>query len=250
MKHGSSSTPIVPALPLTRRIEHWWLCGRYGGSPLHRDDALEAWDMARTRSPGEIRASTAIRRHLSAFDAEGEIGPRRAIAALAKLGLPALEILLQIAKDEPRVRVRRWAQEALTPFTDRRIFPVLAGSLADPHMSVRLHALLALTAQRDPRATKAIIPLLRDPSGGVRVNAVAALAGVGGRAAGPALIAAAGDPQWYVRQAIATTLGVLRISGARPVLSRLLDDPRKAVRSAAQTALRCLDPRRTSKLRT
>ncbi|MBA3685777.1 MAG: HEAT repeat domain-containing protein, partial [Planctomycetes bacterium] len=145
---------------------------------MHRDDALEAWDMARTRPPGEIRPSTTIRRHLAAFDAEGEIGPRRAIAALAKLGRPALDVLLQIAKDEPRVRVRRWAQEALTPFTDRRVFPVLAASLADPHMSVRLHALLALAARREPRAAKAIIPLLRDPSGGVRVNAVAALAHV------------------------------------------------------------------------
>jgi HEAT repeat protein len=186
------------------------------------------------------RPSPRILRLIAALDAEGEQGPRAAIAELAILGAPALESLLA-ATGSPRVRLRRWVLEALAPFSDRRVRPLLLAALGDANMTVRLHAIHALVARRDRRAATALAPLVRDSSGGIRVNAVMALATLGAHSAGPALITALADEKWYVRQQAAIAVGVLKISEASPTLARLLlKDPRQAVRAAAAEALAAL----------
>jgi HEAT repeat protein len=173
-----------------------------------------------------------IERLILALDVEGEREPRRAIAKLLGLGRPARLALRDALRQSPRVRVRRWAVDALGQSRDRSALPDIRGAFRDPHMSVRLHAVSAIKRFGSARLGQALIPLLRDPSGGIRVNVVDALALLAVPGCDRALLSMTRDEKWYVR------LAALRALAARSALSpairkRLASDAHASVRRAA-----------------
>ena len=173
-----------------------------------------------------------IERLLLALDDDGERGPRRAIAALLRLGRPALLALRDAVRSSESVRVRRWAVDALGQSRDRGMLPDIRRALRDPNMSVRLHGISALVRFQSPQLGRALVPLLRDSSGGIRVNAVDAIARLGVSGCNRALVSMTHDEKWYVRVA------ALRALAARSALTpsirkRSAEDSNAKVRKAA-----------------
>lgn len=164
---------------------------------------------------------------------------RRASRALAALGELSLESLSE-ALDDPVVRVRASACEALGELGRPAALPALIARLDDEHPEVRLAAVEALRRLGSPAAVEPLIRSLADPEGPVRHKAAQALADLG-------------EPDWqrlvqgYAEDFL--NLGQSDDERALDVLVRALSRQRGAGRAHAAKALGTLrDPRAVAPL--
>lgn len=174
----------------------------------------------------------------------GERAKSAAITALARIGKPAIPLLVETILHDRKSKFRRAsAAAALGLIGDGTTIPHLLKATKDPSIDVRLHAVVALARTRDSAAIPYLIKALSDESGGVRIQAASALGLVRSRKAVGPLIKALRDEKWYVRQHAARSLGLIGDKRATGPLSSSLMDPRPAVAADARQALERLRAR-------
>jgi HEAT repeat protein len=182
----------------------------------------------------------------------GEIGDRRALAALVRrLGERSPTVVRQVeqvliergrevvseivayAAGTRRLHGRRAAVEVLGFLRT----PLAAGLLLElvrhPDRELRTRAVKAAAAIGDPRFLDAFHELLADPSWGVRCQAAKGLGALGSPASVPRLRAALGDAHWWVRFHAAVALAELGDPG-RAALETAVADPEPTVRDMAR----------------
>lgn len=170
------------------------------------------------------------------LDTPGDLAAEKVIAALAKIGKPALPFLRIAAQDEANPRIRKWALQALGSLGDKKDAPLLIAALKEERMTVRLHAVKGLA--RLQLGAAPIAKLLKDESGGIRLNALYALMAIGDVSVLPEIRKCLKDSEWYVRQNACVACGKFADVKAKRELKRLaVEDERKAVREAAKQAL-------------
>lgn len=191
---------------------------------------------------GEIRDARAIGPLIHASGrGGGERAKAAAIRALARIGKPAVPLLMETLQRDKTSRFRRAsAASALGLIGDRAAVRPLLKATKDTSIDVRLHAVLALSRFRANSAVPYLIRALSDESGGVRVNAASALGRLRNRKAVGPLTKALKDKKWYVRQHAAKSLGLIGDKRAADALSSCLRDPRPAAVAAAREALKKL----------
>lgn len=182
----------------------------------------------------DAKSAARMQRLISAFDHEGEAGPRRAARALARYGAAAVPALRDEIRSSLSVRRRRWAVRTLGDIPVPSAAREVERALRDPNMSVRLHAVASVARLGKPALARRLIPLVKDSSGGVRVNAVDVLARLKVRGAGPAILSALRDSKWYVRLSALRAAASLRERVPRSLLAKLERDPRPGIRRAAR----------------
>ena len=174
----------------------------------------------------------------------GERAKNAAIRALAKIGKPAIPLLVETVLHDRASKFRRAsAAAALGLIGNRGVIRPLLRATKDPSIDVRLHAIVALARFRDSAAIPYLIRALSDESGGVRLQAASALGLLRSRKAVGPLITALRDEKWYVRQHAARSLGLIGDKRATSPLSSSLMDPRPAVAADAKQALERLRAR-------
>ena len=180
----------------------------------------------------------------------GERAKNAAITALARIGKPAIPLLVETILHDRTSKLRRASAAAsLGLIGDRTTIPHLLKATKDPSIDVRLHTVVALAQFRDSAAIPYLIKALSDESGGVRIQAANALGLLRSRKAVGPLITALRDEKWYVRQHAARSLGLIGDKRATsPLLSSLMD-PRPVVAADARQALERLSHTRPKSLR-
>jgi HEAT repeat protein len=174
----------------------------------------------------------------------GERAKSAAITALAKIGKPAIPLLIETILHDRTSKFRRAsAAAALGLIGDRRATLPLLRATKDPSIDVRLHAIVALARFRESAAIPYLIRALSDESGGVRLQATRTLGLLQSKKAVGPLITALRDEKWYVRQHAARSLGLIGDKRATSPLSSSLMDPRPAVAADAKRALERLRAR-------
>lgn len=169
------------------------------------------------------------------LDTPGDTAAEKVIAALAKIGKPALPFLRAAAKDTANPRIRKWSLQALGSFGEKKDAILLIEALKEDRMTVRLHAVKGLA--RLGMGAEPIAKLLKDESGGIRVNALYALMVIGDVSVLPEIRKCLKDSEWYVRQNACVACGKFADVKAKRELKRLsTEDERKAVRDAAKVA--------------
>jgi HEAT repeat protein len=182
----------------------------------------------------------------------GEIGDRRALAALIRrLGERSQAVVRQVeqvliergrevvpeivayAERTPQLPGRRAAVEVLGFLRT----PLAAGLLLElvrhPDRELRIRAVKAAAAIGDPRFLEAFHELLADPSWAVRCQAAKGLGGLGSPTSVPLLRAALGDDHWWVRFYAAVALAELGEAG-EAALREATADPEPTVRDMAR----------------
>lgn len=165
---------------------------------------------------------------------------RGAVEALARIGEPAVEALVEALRDEDRF-VRCHAADALRRIGDARSVQPLVQALKDEYEIVRLYAMEGLGRVGDAAAVEPLIRVLNDefrevPYESLRKHVVEALAGVGEPAVEP-LIEALKDEDVRVREAVAEALGGIGDERAADPLVHALEDGHWSVRRRAADAL-------------
>jgi len=174
----------------------------------------------------------------------GERAKNAAITALARIGKPAIPLLVETILHDRTSKLRRASAAAsLGLIGHRTTIPHLLKATKDPSIDVRLHTVVALAQFRDSAAIPYLIKALSDESGGVRIQAANALGLLRSRKAVGPLIRALRDEKWYVRQHAARSLGLIGDKRATSPLSSSLMDPRPAVAADARQALERLRAR-------
>ena len=166
---------------------------------LVRDRASEALGEI-----GDARAAQPLIQALKCEKYEDEYVRNTAVAALRKIGEPAVQPLIQALKDKDK-DVREGAAKALGRIGDFRAVDPLIEALKDEVRTVRLAAAGALTKMEDARAVEPLTQALNDKSSEVRKKALQALIKVGKPAVGP-LAQALGDESMDVRRKAAQGL--------------------------------------------
>jgi HEAT repeat protein len=93
---------------------------------------------------------------MALYDLHHEVG-EVAAQALAKIGAPAVDILIE-SLSHPEAAIREHAVIALAKIQDPRVVPVLIEMLQDPERTVKMQAMQALADLHDQRA----IPVLQE----------------------------------------------------------------------------------------
>lgn len=168
----------------------------------------------------------------------------RLIAALVRIGKPAVEPVIAVIKHD-NANVRASAVLALRQLGDPRAIGPLIAALKDPEHKVRLEATLALGHLKDKKATGPLIQALKDEHWNVRAHAARGLGWLGDPRGLKPLVAALKDADFNVRGCAAEGLGLLGLGDAiAPLTKHALADPHWAVRMRGAWALgRLKDPR-------
>ena len=135
---------------------------------------------------------------------QSEVGSDAA-GALARIGKPAIERLIQALKDK-NSRVRQYAAESLGEIGDARAFESLIQALKDEDVLVRRNAAKSLGEIGDARAVEFLIRALKDEEDCVRINAVDSLGVIGDARAATAVLQALKDSGSQVRKSAAAVL--------------------------------------------
>jgi len=187
----------------------------------------------------ERMVSLRLGRHMrDAFSATG----KRVVAALAKIGPPAVDVLLQVL--QPKSSDGEWAAsaEAVAGLDDSGRLDPFVRYLGIHSRGIRAWAAEALGCIRDSRAIGCLVAALADEEYDTQRAAMVALRELGGPAVDP-LIGILQDGQSSVRESAAEVLGWIRNPRAREPLIRVLADGEPKVRCAALRALGSLgDP--------
>jgi HEAT repeat protein len=164
---------------------------------------------------------------------DDEARAEAAVAALARLGEPALDALLPLC-ESPEVDTRWWAVRAAAAHPDDRASRVLTTALEDEAPEVRQAAALGLRLHPSSDALPGLVRLLGevDPLGARLASD--ALAALGGEAL-PALRTAAVDP--LLRPNAVRAMALMRAPAAIPDLFAALDDDSLLTRHWAERGL-------------
>ena len=166
-----------------------------------------------------------------------------ATGALAKIGKPAVELLIVALKDSNAL-VRVHAARALERIQDKRAVEPLCEVLKDANEKVRSAAAIALGQLGDGRAAKPLTDLLADKALQPRQDAIDALVKLGKPATKSVLIALR---DWQRREYASYVLAKTRDPGAVEPLIEDLKDPNHNVRQGAALGLGALGNRRAVK---
>ena len=109
---------------------------------------------------GDIRSIEEL--GMALYDLHHEVG-EAAAQALAKFGVPAVDILIE-SLSHPEAAIREHAVVALAEIQDPRVVPVLIEMLQDPERTVKLQSMQALAELRDRRAIPALQEIVSDRS--------------------------------------------------------------------------------------
>ena len=217
-------SPAVPQLieALTDRNESVavfaaHLLGRIGDRRA-TEPLVEALDSPRwllqleaTRALGDLGDARAARALVTVLESTYDFLPDVAADALAQIGPPAIEPLIDALKYDDTF-VRRMAAKALGDIGDERAVTSLVAALTDDDLSVRGAAAEALDHVGDLRAVEPLIEALSDDEWHVRAQAAQALGRLGDdRATGP-LTGLLYDENGIVRVAVANALHELGVS--------------------------------------
>jgi HEAT repeat protein len=161
---------------------------------------------------------------------------REAARALAKIGEPANDALVQALQSENET-VRRLATRSLGKIGDLGSIDVLIGVLSDPSRRVRAAAAIALGSYRHPVASQKLAESFLKVSPQVRVHLVYALSQINDIISVPFLIEQFPLQEPDVRAAMALAFGKLRDARALPTLLSAVNDNDEIVRANVLYAL-------------
>lgn len=188
---------------------------------------------------GEIGDLKAVEPLICAFDSLGT--RREAVAALVKIGLPAVDPLLKVARD-PSQRCRSEAALALGGIRDRKAVPALIELLRsreDRTQGPQCEAARALGMMGDPAAVDALVGALSEDTV-LLTEVVWALGEIGDlRAVAPLLKL---NPSGRAGKAVAEALGKLPDPRTLARLVELVTHWDNDVRTQAENALRSKGP--------
>ncbi len=160
-------------------------------------------------SLGEIRDARAVEPIIKAMMPKGLKSSALELSAgtkaLTKIGEPALEPLLRLAKHEDP-KVRRYSLMALGEVGDTSEFETILGALGDKDKFVRAAAARSLGRVGGRKAVLHLIDALKDDYWLVRGNAAWALGRMGDCCSAEALIELLNDPDSWPREAAAESL--------------------------------------------
>jgi HEAT repeat protein len=161
-----------------------------------------------------------------------------AAGALARLGAPALDPLINALRDENST-VRAWSADALGQMGSAQAVEPLIAALSDADVQVRIDATVALGKIGDPRAAEALVARLSDPQEDehVRMDAARALGHVVTGEVFAPLVAALDDPAIEVRRQALWALAESAGPHAVDLLLARITDPEACIRHAAVHAL-------------
>jgi HEAT repeat protein len=159
-----------------------------------------------------------------------------AVAALVKIGAPAVLPLCEVLRDEsPGARER--AVEALGQIGDPRAVQPLCEALTDGRLWDGRYKAGEALGKIGPPAVEPLCEALQDARSGVRCVAVATLGQIGDTRAVPALCAALWDEHWPLRCLAASALGKIGDCDAIPPLCEALSPEIPELRRHAAGAL-------------
>ncbi len=165
---------------------------------------------------------------------QNDVLRKNAIAALVKIGPPAIDPLIKALKGkEPRVRAG--AAQALGVLSEKKAIAPLVEALADRETIVRQEAFNSLNAIGPP-ATNALVKALIHPSPSVRRNVSVILRRIGRPTVQP-LTQATSHANPGMRAAATRLLGQIGDPVAIPFLVKALRDPQEAVQELAVEAI-------------
>jgi HEAT repeat protein len=159
-----------------------------------------------------------------------------AATALAKIGEPAFERVLELLKEEDGV-LRSCAAQTLRWMGNKRAVGPLIEALKDKEGYVRSDAALALGEIGDKRAIEPLIENLKDENWNVRESAAVALGDIRDKRAIMPLISILTDEDVEVREAAVLALGDIGGGDAVEAIIGKLKDDDHCVRSSAARAL-------------
>lgn len=188
--------------------------------PLLEDSHFEIQKMA-AYLLGTLKAEAAVEPLIALLE-EGRVIREAASAALAAIGRPALEPLME-ALGHPDENIGRAAGSALVQM-GRESIPVLIAALESENPDKRAQAASALGDLNDASAVASLVKAYKDPEAGVRNNVVYALSKIAHPAAFETLMKALEDPNVYSRAHAAWGLGFIGDERAVPALIARLDD--------------------------
>jgi HEAT repeat protein len=149
----------------------------------------------------------------------------RMCQVLAKVGMPAVPILLEWLED-PRWFLVRNLVHVLGKIGDESVFGPVVSLVGHPHARVRIEAIRALAMIAPARAAAPLVELARDADAEVRVEAIRALGGLRRDEAVPILRdvaagASVGVADLTLRREAVEALASIGTSGARAALASL-----------------------------
>jgi HEAT repeat protein len=163
--------------------------------------------------------------------------------ALAKVGAPATEPLIQVLQgDHPHAREA--AARTLGQIGSRQAMQPLANALQDEYAEIRLAAIGALLRLHAPGVI--LVPALKNEEPGVRKAAAWALGRSGEAQAVKPLVMALQDSDTEVRTVVVKALGELGNEHALQPLLALMNDPDAGVRAAVTQATEQIGQRTTT----
>ncbi|MHC4556004.1 MAG: HEAT repeat domain-containing protein [Planctomycetota bacterium] len=169
---------------------------------------------------------------------------KAAIEALAKIGQPVVQPLINVLETEENGLVRGWAAKVLGDTHDKRAVLPLSKALGDDRNPfVRQFAATALAQIGDKEAVQPLINALADEHWLVRTYAVRALGRIGDPQAVQPLINALEDQDKYVIQYAAEALGKIGDKQALQPLIEATKDESQNVRIVATKSLELIKSR-------
>jgi HEAT repeat protein len=129
----------------------------------------DAESLATMLSEAEVQNSTKAR--------------RRIVSSLGTIANPrAVEVLIDVARDESDIQMRRIAMHALAKVGDRAFLALFTEAVASHDKALRIHAIHGLANTGANEAVKPLIRLLGDRKPGIRSAAARGLADLGDEA--------------------------------------------------------------------
>ncbi|MFX1475277.1 MAG: HEAT repeat domain-containing protein [Promethearchaeota archaeon] len=180
----------------------------------------------------------AIEQHLKDVESEKEHVRKDAIAALRRIGRPAIKPLIALLKHE-RADVRKRAAKALGRLHDTQALePLLDVLQKDEEEIVRSRAAWALGELRDRMAVDALIIALEEDEDSVRVKAAEALGALRDPKGVDVLIGGLESIDWTLRLMSAWSLGMIGDPRAlKPLKKALKVEENESVQEALEEAL-------------
>lgn len=152
-----------------------------------------------------------------------------ALEAIAKIGKPALDLLL-VQLDDPVAGTREMAVLALDRSTDPGIVLPLIRRFKDPDERVRGFAVMHFETHRDARVVQPLLEVLDDEGESIPHYACCALGHQQDRRAVPRLLAILRDPDDYDRASAAFALGEIGDPAGLEAVVGVLQDPGESPR--------------------
>jgi len=161
-----------------------------------------------------------------------------AAESLSKIGEPAVDLIMELLKDE-NAAIREYSAQILGEIKPKKAVRPLIELLRDNDQNVCCKAAWALGEIKSQEAIQPLIDSLQSDDGVIRYNMAAALGKLGSEQAVDALIFGLRDEQWYVRIANANALGEIKSGKAvEPLIEALKDENEKVRRASALALLR------------